>query len=217
VIPTRRPLLALLIASSVLTGCDGWTTTDGPSDPPGPQPGGEPAYGGIPDDTDRLVCGSGTVRAQAPVDGRIWIGNDTERYQVFTQPVRRGDKVEVDPKNDRVKVNGTVVYNQNLESKDQHTVFFRGSGSWHGGDVYGGIPNRAERVACGRGDLSYRVEYDGRIWIGDDKDKRVLHSCDVRRDDKVEIDIDHDQLKINGRVVYNQNLESKHQHSIFLQ
>jgi hypothetical protein len=35
--------------------------------------------------------------------------------------------------------------------------------------------------------------------------------------DHVLIDVSHDQVKVNGRVVYHQNLESKHAHSIFFQ
>lgn len=215
----RSPAGVLLIwLTAVLpAGCGTWTTTDNSPSSPGPVIGDAPAYGEIPDGCDRLTSGSGSLRVRAPGAGRIWIGDDSRRYVICSHAVKPNDKIEIDPKGDRIEINDQPVFTQNLESNDQHTVYFRPSRSLGRGDVYGDIPRQAERVAGGTGSLLYRAEYDGRLWVGDDKAKRVIVSQTVRRGDAVEIDIKHDQVKINGKIVFNQNLESKHQHSIYMQ
>lgn len=204
-------------AAAFIAGCGEIITTDDPDN--GPVIGGSPRpYGRIPGDAESLTSGNGKLRVRAPADGRVWVGNDDRRYEIVSTTVRRNKEIVVDVKGDQISVDGQVVYSENLESKDRHTVFFLASaGSWFNQDTYDGIPKRAERVAQGHGSVTFTAPYDGQVWIGNDKQRRRITECSVRGGDHVLIDVSHDQVKVNGRVVYHQNLESKHAHSIFFQ
>jgi hypothetical protein len=170
------------------------------------------AYGAIPERARRLAEGSGRVRAEAPAQGRVWIGNDTDRFEVVAFNVAAGDRIEVDPSKDRVWLNGKEMFSQNLESKHKHVVFYKES---LGSAGYGKIPGDAERVASGAGTVRFRTERDGFVWVGDDESRRELLLHPVKRGDLIELDPRADQVKINGKVVYTENLESKHRHSIY--
>jgi hypothetical protein len=173
---------------------------------------GGDAYGGVPERAQRLEEGTGRIRAKIPASGRVWVANDTNRLVVITFDVAAGDEVEVDAGADRVLHNRREVYTQNLESKHDHVIFYRES---LGSAGYGKIPSEAERVATGTGTVVFRVEQDGFVWVGDDELRRELLLHPVKRGDVVEIDARRDEVKINGKSVYNQNLESRHRHSVF--
>lgn len=213
----RAMLTAGAAAIMFSAGCGEIVATDDPDNQP--VIGGSPRpYGRIPDGAESLASGNGKLRVRAPGDGRVWIGNDDRRYEIVSATVRRNKEIVVDVKGDKITVDGQVVYGDNLESKDRHTVFFlASSGSWLSQDSYDGIPKRAERVAEGHGSVTFTAPYDGQVWIGNDKQRRRITEVQVRGGDHVLIDVSHDQVKVNGRVVYHQNLESKHAHSIFFQ
>jgi hypothetical protein len=58
--------------------------------------------------------------------GRVWVGDDRGKKLVMSHPVKAGDQVEIDPKKDQVKINGRIVFSQNLESRHGHFVFWMG-------------------------------------------------------------------------------------------
>ena len=58
-------------------------------------------------------------------EGFAWVGDDETRRELLLHPVKRGDLIEVDPRADQVKINGKVVYAENLESKHRHSIYFR--------------------------------------------------------------------------------------------
>jgi len=176
-------------------------------------PGGGAAYG-VPSGAQRVARGNGRVNFRVPSDGRIWVTNETRGYRIVSRTVKRGDRIEVIPESDKVERNDQPIYQQNLERRDEHGIYFStGSG---GADPYGSIDRSAENVLSRTGRFSWRAEENGEIWIGDDKLERVLVNQKVRRGDLVELILgDADQIKVNGSVVYSQNLESKHPHSVF--
>jgi hypothetical protein len=173
---------------------------------------GGDTYGDVPEGAQRLEDGTGRIRAKVPAAGRVWVANDTKRFVITSFDVAAGDEVEVDAGADRVLHNKREVYSQNLESKHDHVIFYRES---LGSAGYGKIPSEAERVATGTGTVVFRVERDGFVWVGDDELRRELLLHPVKRGDVIEVEAKRDEVKINGKVVYNQNLESKHRHSIY--
>lgn len=82
--------------------------------------------------------------------------------------------------------------------------------------MYGGVPNNALRGAQGFDTVRYRASEAGRVWIGDDSRRSVITEIPVQAGDEVVINARGDSVTVNGRVVYNQNLEKNNQHSIFL-
>jgi hypothetical protein len=226
---TTRTCLSLLLAAA-LSGCSsfsdsndsgnsGDSNTHPPSSKPAPAPAPAPAadYGSIPDHADRVAEGYGRLDFRATSDGKVWIGNESRRYQVVTRRVRRNDKVEVIPERDRVELNDTAIFSDNMEKDDRHVVYFvpASSGGW-GPDPYADIPRDAENVISASGTISWRADAAGTIYVGNDKLHTNIVSHRVRATDLVEVMPGEDQIKVNGKVIYSQNLESKHKHSIFI-
>lgn len=200
-----------------LGGCEGMQDTS----PPESVPGDDGGVGGGHAEPYLVEAGIGELRYRAPADGRMWVENRTRGYQIISRSIKRNDEVRVRPAKDEIEVNGQTIYGENLEKNHEHGIYFRSGsgGGWGGGGGghadYGGIPSGAERVASGHGTVRFRADSRGTVWIGNDKLKQQITSTPVQRGDEVEVSPESDQVKLNGRVIFSQNLESKHQHSIF--
>lgn len=120
----RKYLLATAIcitslSSLPLTGCSAFDDDDDDRTPVTDSSN----YGGVPNNAIRAASGYGVVRYRASEAARVIIGNDSRRMVITETQVQAGDEIVVDSGEDKVAVNGQVVYGQNLESKDQHTIF----------------------------------------------------------------------------------------------
>lgn len=80
---------------------------------------------------------------------------------------------------------------------------------------YGGIPPTAQRVADGTGHLSYRAPSDGRVWIGNESRQYQIMARNIRRNDRVDVYPDRDRIEVNGKTVYDKNLEKRDRHEVF--
>lgn len=60
----------------------------------------------------------------AEQDGNIWVTDADRKELVTTAAVLRGDQVIIDPKDNRVMVNGRTIYDHNLPNND-HRIFFQ--------------------------------------------------------------------------------------------
>ncbi len=214
----RRLACVVVVGMTFASGCGSLDLDD--SEPsPAPAPSPEAAgYGGIPRGATRVAQGFGTVVYRAEQAGRIWVGNDTERFLVTETRVRRGEDVLVEPREDRVSVNGQVVFDRNLEKNHQHSIFFTLDGAGDGagsGDAYGAIPERARRLAEGYGRVRVKAPAQGRVWIGNDTDRFEVVSFNVAAGDDIEVDASKDRVWLNGKEMFSQNLESKHKHVVF--
>ena len=175
-------------------------------------------YGNIPSSARRVAEGYGRLRYRAERDGTVWVGNESRGFVVVSERVRSGDLIEINPGDNRVEIEGRSVYDHDMESGARHAIFLNSGGSWDnwgGREPYAEIPRRARNMASGTGRIEWRVDEPGRVWIGNDKRETVIVAEDVRRGDLVQVNPGENQVKINGRVIFNQNMESKHQHSIF--
>lgn len=204
-----------------LVGCDiasdpNWTEPDNSGN--NGWDNGEAGYGNIPGNAERGASQSGRFTYTVPHEGTIWVGNDTNRYLVVKHNVRRGDRVEVDPRGNRVKLNDEAIYQQNMEANARHSVYYREAGSSSGGSSpYGNVPSSAENMSSGSGKITWRAESSGHVWIGNDRQRSVVVDSNVNSGDLVEVDPRSNRVKVNGREIYSQNMESKHTHSIFFQ
>jgi hypothetical protein len=78
----------------------------------------------------------------------------------------------------------------------------------------GSIPRAAEVVARGGGRISYRAERDGTVWVVDRESRRVVVSRRVDEGAVVEVQPGDDRVLINGRKVFDNNMEGKHTHEV---
>jgi hypothetical protein len=204
-------MLPLAAAVLILGACAASnSSSDGNA---GPGTSGAPArYGTVPPKAERVAEGTGRLSFRASEEGRLWVGDEARRQELLA--------CRVIPEGGRIELNGQALSGVDLEQANPHAVYFLRSGIWdgaNGGDIkpYDGIPEIAWSVATGYGLVEWRADRSGRVWVGNDTLKRMIVSSTVRAGDVVEVDTRRDQVKVNGQVVFDRNLESKDQHSVF--
>src|SRR5262245_35523954 len=79
------------------------------------------------------------------------------------------------------------------------------------------IPATAELSAEGNGKLAYRAPDDGKVFIFDRNDNRVIYSGDVARDQLVMVDPDTDRITVADRVVFEKGLHKGNSTRIFFE
>ena|SRR5687767_3134955 len=78
------------------------------------------------------------------------------------------------------------------------------------------IPRDAVRVEEGVGDvLRYEAERDGRVYVYDEDDDRVVYSGKVYRGEDFVADPDRDVLSVNGKRLDDVNLRAKHRYRVY--
>lgn len=179
-------------------------------------------YDGIPGRARVGAEGVGKIKYKAPSAGRIYVGDDELERQIVSVKVKRGDTIEVDADKDRVKKNDEVVFDRNLERRNAHTIYFlrdAGADEPDDGDDFGGgydgIPTSAKRAKSGGGVVRYQVTKEGRVWVGDDDREKMVLARAVVKGDIVEVDPAKDQVRLNGEVISDKNLERRNEHSVF--
>ena len=77
------------------------------------------------------------------------------------------------------------------------------------------IPRNSDLVREGAGDLRWRADLDGEIYVYDEGARRIVYNGPIQRDQNIRVDPDHDQIRIDDRVVYKQNLHGGNRHQIW--
>lgn len=202
---TRRiPLVLLSITLATLASC----AASGTGNERAVQVAG---YGSMPTRVLRVAHGPGHLAYRATEDGRIWIGDEDAQADILSRKVTRSDRVEVVTDAGVIKLNNEAI---GAVTGANHAIYFRPL-EHRTHPPYDGIPAAAERVATGEGRVEWQADRTGRIWVGDDKAARLLVSEPVAPGDLVEVDVENDQVRLNGRIVSGQILELKHAHSVF--
>jgi len=116
-----------------------------------------------------------------------------------------------------VTLDDRKVYEKDIKRKHQHQIYFqstddRGDGSARGA---GDVPHSATRVASGTGELTYRTKNSGHIYVVDEDVNRIVYDHSVREDQEIVVRPDDDRISVDGRNVFNGNLEHKHSHRIY--
>ena len=66
----------------------------------------------------------GRLKYEAGRDGRVFIVDEDDGVVVFSANLRDGEKVVVDPDNDRLTINGKRVGKINLRARNRYLLFF---------------------------------------------------------------------------------------------
>ena len=78
------------------------------------------------------------------------------------------------------------------------------------------IPRDAVKVEEGVGDrLRYEADRDGRVFLYDQDDDRVVYSGNVYRGEDLVVDPDNDVLSVNGKRLGDVNLRTKHRYRLY--
>jgi len=78
-----------------------------------------------------------------------------------------------------------------------------------------GIPRSAEMLDSGNGEVSVKAPERGTVYLVDLDSSRTVWSGRIDRGERFTVDPENDRAAINGRVVYERNLERKHRHAVY--
>ena len=79
------------------------------------------------------------------------------------------------------------------------------------------VPSSAMGVATGGQDVSYTVPQDGKVYLQDDFNKRLVWSGEVRQGESVRFDQRQDDVFLNGAVAAQAIPMPWHQHTIYFE
>jgi len=77
----------------------------------------------VPRSAELLREGSGELSVRASSDGRAYLYDADAARVVWSGNVQRGQLITIDPDNDRAAVEGTVVFDRNLERRHSHRIY----------------------------------------------------------------------------------------------
>lgn len=101
-----------------------------PNGNPGPIPPPRNVHNwptGIPDDCDLVQRGSGNLRLeQARRDGVVYVFDRQANRVIYTKDLRRGDRFEIFPGDDRVVINNKNAAGLKMPRDHEFQVYFRG-------------------------------------------------------------------------------------------
>jgi len=117
----NRPFLAVatVVALALLSfggDCNSHKGNNGYDDPNRPNR--------IPQGADVVREGHGKLKWTADLDGTIFVYDSDKKEIRYEGPVRHGEEVVVHPEEDRIYVATRPVYEQNMEKKDWHKIYF---------------------------------------------------------------------------------------------
>jgi hypothetical protein len=149
----------------------------------------------VPQGARVVESGGGDLDFTASGAGVAYIVDQTAGRVVVSQPMMGGQRLAVEPDEDRVTLDGRAVYEQNLERNNRHAVWWAPDATIGadagGGDTVGTEPalpaelRSAQRVVTGMGDLSYTPPESGRIFVWDPRSRQIIHRAEVQRSDRV--------------------------------
>lgn len=79
------------------------------------------------------------------------------------------------------------------------------------------VPKKAEIVAEGRGDLSYKARRDGVIYVYDYDDTATLFRQRIREGQRLTVSPEQNAATLDGKKVYDQDLKKKHIHRLYFE
>ena len=79
----------------------------------------------VPSSAQLMTQGSGDqIMFRATQPGRVYVSNESDGKILYQGDVRRGDAVEVDPKKDRIQIDGRTVTETSMGDGEKYRIFF---------------------------------------------------------------------------------------------
>ena len=78
-----------------------------------------------------------------------------------------------------------------------------------------GVPSNAMQVSSGGKVVAFTAPHDGKAYLNDDTDHRVVYSTDLKRDQVMRFDPATDSVRIDGNTAPEGIAEPDHDHSIY--
>lgn len=78
-----------------------------------------------------------------------------------------------------------------------------------------GVPSNAIQVSSGGRIVAFTAPHDGKVYLNDDTDNRVVYSTELKRDQVIRFEPDADAVQIDGKVAPEGIANPTHDHSIY--
>ena len=118
---SHHAVLLALLSSAALVGCSGLT---GGTKDPGGDIGTTTTNVHVPKGAELVSEGRGELSHKARLDGRIWLRDATAENDLFTMPVRRGQRFTIAPGEDRASLDGVDVFEGNMQTRNEHQIYY---------------------------------------------------------------------------------------------
>jgi hypothetical protein len=174
--------------------------------------------------------GKDRVEFTANRDGSVWVTDADTKNVVYMGRMLRGQTLVVEPRDNRLAINGQPVYNGNLPNHD-HRVFFlpeqvaEGSVAPYDASAASavveprgavvvarpvGVPAGADLKADSTGRTEVTADSDGTVWVVDAVTNRVIYDAPMLRGERLVINPEGNRVRLNttrgGNQVYDRDL-----------
>lgn len=176
----------------------------------------------VPQSASLKTQGNDRVVYVAEDNGNVWVVNHGSNDILYSGHVRRGDRLVLDPANNRLTLNDQTVASRDLGRRDRDIYFQPGpalpSAELTQQDLQVERPAQVPVAASLKGEGKDRVEYtadrDGSVWVTDADTKQVVYMGRMSRGQTLVIEPKDNRLAVNGQPVYSGNLPN-HDHRVF--
>jgi len=172
----------------------------------------------IPSTASNVATGGKDVSYTAPRDGKIYLQDDLNKRLVYSGEVHGGENVRFSRQEDAVYLNGAMAAQSIPTPWHEHTLYFEPAPQQPVPHVEGtGVPPMASGVASGGQDVSFTAPSDGRIYLQDNQDKRLVYSGEVHKGEVVHFSRSQDAVFVNGALAAQGVPAPNHEHTMFFQ
>lgn len=202
---TTRSTLALLAAAALLATQPGASClSDGTADTSSSKNGKLEER--VPSRAEIVKEGRGELNYTAEADGTVWVQDVREEATLATHRIHRGEKVRVVPEDDRVFLEGERINAGDIKRDNVHRIYLERDRRFEERDHdrddrdVTKVPTGAELLGEGKGrTISATADRDGRVYVYDADDKKVVASVRVSEGDRFVFAPDDDRITVNGK------------------
>jgi hypothetical protein len=169
-------------------------------------------------------------------DGSVWVTDADTKNVVYMGRMARGQTLVIEPKDNRLAINGQPVYSGNLPNHDHRVFFLANEPVAADGTVIApsdasaassvviaptgaavvarpvGVPATADLKADSTGRTEVTADSDGTVWVVDAASNRVVYDGTLLRGEHLVINPEGNRIRLNttrgGNQVYDRDLSS---------
>lgn len=168
--------------------------------------------------------GEGSLRYTVAGDGTIYVMNAETDNIVFQQRVRRGQKIEVTPEENRIRLDDDIVSTSDLKRDDNHRIYLvrtqdvrrDDDRDLDRGDVPSGIPGSAQLMGSGQNkEISFSPSRDGVVYVYNDDRNRVVSRHDIRDGQDFVLSPGRGRATIDGKSVATDEFDTRTNYRVY--
>ena len=166
--------------------------------------------------------GRGELQYTAASDGTLYVVNGEQENVVFQRRVERGQRIEVTPGEDRIKLDDDTVFSENLERDDEHRIYLVRSRDAerredrNNPDVPRGVPSGAQLMGSGENkEIAFSPSRDGVVYLYDADRRQVVSQTRIEDGQKFVLSPGRGRATIEGKVVEADGIDTKTNYRVF--